>query len=225
MRKRLVALLVPVLLAVAGCTDAGPENASRTRDEAAQSRPSPFADCSGLTTDRPSAPPATGTAAATPAAAGAASATPAATGTAAAGTPLPELTLACFTGGAPVELHQIRGPAVLNLWASWCAPCRAELPAFQRLSERAEGQLTVVGVNMRDTRSGAQSIGEDFGVRFPSLIDQGEALQRSLGRKAIPMTILVDANSRIQHVDVSGALDDARLAELVRVHLGVVVPE
>lgn len=220
MRRRLVALLVPALLAVAGCTDAGPENASRTRDEAAQSRPSPFADCSGLTTDRPSAPAATGTTAATPAATGTASATPAA-----AGTPLPELTLACFTGGAPVELRQIRGPAVLNLWASWCAPCRAELPAFQRLSERAEGQLTVVGVNMRDTRSGAQSIGEDFGVRFPSLIDQGEALQRSLGRKAIPMTVLVDANSQIRHVDVSGALDDARLAELVRVHLGVVVPE
>lgn len=214
MRKRLVALLVPALLAVAGCTDAGPENASRTRDEAAQRRPSPFADCSGLTTDRPSAPPAP------PAAAGTASAPPAP-----AGTPLPELTLACFTGGAPVDLHQIRGPAVLNLWASWCAPCRAELPAFQRLSERAEGQLTVVGVNMRDTRSGAQSIGEDFGVRFPSLIDQGEALQRSLGRKAIPMTVLVDANSQIRHVDVSGALDDARLAELVRVHLGVAVPE
>lgn len=214
MRKRLVALLVPALLALAGCTDAGPENPPRTRDEAAQSRPSPFADCSGLTTDRPSAPPAT------PIAAGTASATPAA-----AGTPLPELTLACFTGGAPVDLRQIRGPAVINLWASWCAPCRAELPAFQRLSERAEGQLTVVGVNMRDTRSGAQSIGEDFGVRFPSLIDQGEALQRSLGRKAIPMTVLVDANSRIRHVDVSGALDDARLAELVRVHLGVAVPE
>lgn len=204
MRKRLVALLVPALLAVAGCTDAGPEQAPSTRDEVAQSRPSPFADCSGLTTDQPSAPPAT---------------------PAPGGTPLPELTLPCFTGGAPVDLHQIQGPAVINLWASWCAPCRAELPAFQRLSEQAEGQLTVVGVNMRDTRSGAQSIGEDFGVRFPSLIDQGEALQRALGRKAIPMTVLVDANSRIRHVDVSGALDDARLAELVRVHLGVAVPE
>ncbi|WP_025617406.1 TlpA family protein disulfide reductase [Salinispora cortesiana] len=204
MRKWLVALAVPAVLAVAGCTDAGPEPAPITRDEAAQSRPSPFADCSGLTTDRPSAPPTT---------------------PAPGGTPLPELTLTCFTGGAPVDLRQIQGPAVINLWASWCAPCRAELPAFQRLSERAEGQLTVVGVNMRDTRSGAQSIGEDFGVRFPSLIDQGESLQRALGRKAIPMTVLVDANSQIRHVDVSGALDDARLAELVRVHLGVAVPE
>jgi len=203
-RTRLVALLVPALLAVAGCTGTGPENTPVTRDEAAQSRPSPFADCSGLTADRPSAP----------------SATPAP-----GGTPLPELTLTCFTGGASVDLHQLRGPAVINLWASWCAPCRAELPAFQRLSERAEGQLTVVGVNMRDTRSGAQSIGEDFGVRFPILIDQGEALQRALERKAIPMTVLVDANSQIQHVDVSGALDDARLAELVGVHLSVAVPE
>lgn len=204
MRARLAALLVPVLLAVTGCTDAGPDNAPVTREDAAQSRPSPFADCAGLTTDGPSVPPAT---------------------TAPGGMPLPQLTLTCFTGGAPVDLHQVKGPAVINLWASWCAPCRTELPAFQRLSERAEGRLTVVGVNMRDTRSGAQSIGEDFGVRFPTLIDQGEALQRALGRNAIPMTVLVDANSEIRHVDVSGALDDARLTDLVRVHLGVAVPE
>lgn len=204
MRARLAALLVPVLLAVTGCTGAGPDNVPVTREDAAQSRPSPFADCAGLTTDGPAVPPAT---------------------PAPGGTPLPQLTLTCFTGGAPVDLHQVKGPAVINLWASWCAPCRTELPAFQRLSERADGRLTVVGVNMRDTRSGAQSIGEDFGVRFPTLIDQGEALQRALGRNAIPMTVLVDANSQIRHVDVSGALDDARLTDLVQVHLGVAVPE
>ncbi|MER7459647.1 TlpA disulfide reductase family protein [Micromonospora sp. NPDC126480] len=203
MRTRLAALLVPVLLAVAGCTGGGGgETAPTTREGAAQSRPSPFEDCARLTT----AP--TGTAA----------------GTAAEGPTLPELTLTCFTGGAPVALRDVKGPVVINLWASWCAPCRTELPAFQRLSERAEGRLTVLGVNTRDTRGGAQSIGEDFGIRFPSLVDQGEALQRALGRNAIPLTVLVDGGGRIRHVDASGALDDARLAELVREHLGVAVP-
>ncbi|MGN9778566.1 TlpA family protein disulfide reductase [Micromonospora sp. H33] len=203
MRTRLAALLVPVLLVLAGCTATG-EDAARTRDGAAQSRPSPFEDCSGLTT----APAPSGTASSVPADGG---------------TPLPELTLTCFTGGAPVALRDVRGPAVINLWASWCAPCRKELPAFQRLSERTDGRLTVLGVNTRDTRGGAQSIGEDFGVRFPTLVDQGEALQRALGRNAIPLTVLVDGDGRIRHVDTSGALDDARLADLVRQHLGVAV--
>ncbi|QGN46442.1 TlpA family protein disulfide reductase [Micromonospora sp. WMMD558] len=203
MRTRLAALLVPVLL-LAGCT-AGPEQgAPATRDGAAQNRPSPFADCAELT----AAPAPSGTATAVPGG----------------GTPLPELTLTCFTGGAPVALRDVRGPVVINLWASWCAPCRKELPAFQRLSDRADGRLTVLGVNTRDTRGGAQSIGEDFGVRFPTLVDQGEALQRALGRNAIPLTVLVDADGRIRHVDASGALDDTRLTDLVRQHLGVAVP-
>lgn len=113
---------------------------------------------------------------------------------------------------------------MINVWASWCPPCRKELPAFQRLSERTAGQLQVVGVNSRDSRSGAQSIGEDFGVRFPMLVDQGEALQRELKRNAIPLTLFVAADGQVRHIDATGALDDAKLAKLVRQHLGLAVP-
>ncbi|MGQ5259219.1 TlpA family protein disulfide reductase [Micromonospora sp. ZYX-F-536] len=202
MNRRLALLLLPLLLLVgAGCTD-GTAGEPPPRPAAAE-RPSPFQDCAALSTAPPSA---------------AGVATPASGGQA-----LPELTLACFTGGAPVTLPSIVGPAVINVWASWCPPCRKELPAFQRLSERAAGRLQVVGVNSRDSRSGAQSIGEDFGVRFPILVDQGEALQRELQRNAIPLTLFVDAQGRIRHVDATGALDDARLAELVRQHLGLEV--
>ncbi|MEU4478125.1 TlpA disulfide reductase family protein [Micromonospora sp. NPDC023966] len=198
MTRRFAYLLVPLLLAVAGCTasteeSAGPAPATRAE------RPSPFADCAPL--------------AAAPASAPAPSGTP--------GDPLPDLALSCFTGGAPVNVRDIKGPAVINVWASWCPPCRKELPAFQRLSERADGRFQVIGVNSRDSRGGAQSIGEDFGVRFPMLVDQGDAFERALGRNAFPLTVLVDADGRIRHTDSTGALDDARLAELVRTHLGV----
>lgn len=206
MNRRLALLVLPLLLAVAGCTadKAGDEPAPRP---VAAERPSPFRDCATLGTI-PSA-----------AASGSGTAAPAAGAQA-----LPELTLSCFTGGAPVALRSVAGPAVINVWASWCPPCRKELPAFQRLSERADGQLQVVGVNSRDSRSGAQSIGEDFGVRFPILVDQGEALQRELKRNAIPLTLFVDADGRVRHIDATGALDDAQLAKLVRQHLGLTVP-
>jgi len=140
------------------------------------------------------------------------------------GRPLPDLTLPCFTGGPDVALGALRGPAVINLWASWCEPCRTELPAFQRLSERAGGKVRVVGVNTRDGRDAAQSIGEDFGLRFPTLFDPYESLRGALARQLLPITLFVDGQGRIRHQDETGALDDAALAALVRRHLGVAVP-
>ncbi|MBU8857525.1 MULTISPECIES: TlpA disulfide reductase family protein [unclassified Micromonospora] len=199
MMRRLAYLLVPLLLATAGCT-ATAEEPERPAPATRAERPSPFADCAPLTV----AP---------------ASASPAPAGST--GDQLPDLTLNCFTGGTPVNLRDVKGPAVINVWASWCPPCRKELPAFQRLSDRADGRFQVIGVNSRDSRGGAQSIGEDFGVDFPMLLDQGDAFQRALERNAFPLTVLVDADGRIRHTDATGALDDARLAALVERHLGV----
>ncbi|MFY1689320.1 redoxin domain-containing protein [Plantactinospora sp. WMMB782] len=138
---------------------------------------------------------------------------------------LPALSLPCFVGTAEVAVGELRGPAVLNLWASWCAPCRKELPAFQRLAERTGDRLRVVGVNTGDARPAARSIGEDFGLRFPSLYDRDKSLLTGLGgRPVLPVTLFVDAEGRIRHRDETGALDDTELAALVRRHLGVAVP-
>ncbi|MGV9216233.1 TlpA family protein disulfide reductase [Micromonospora sp. RB23] len=207
--RRLALLAVPLTLFVGGCTDSPADDPAPK--PAAAERPSPFRDCAALGAAPAAATPSPGAVSASPAAG-------------AGGQELPALTLACFTGGAPVALRDVAGPAVINVWASWCGPCRKELPAFQRLSERTSGQLQVVGVNTRDSRSGAQSIGEDFGVRFPVLVDQGDALQRELRRNAFPLTLFVDAGGRIRHIDATGALDDASLTALVRQHLGVAVP-
>ncbi|MEV4119423.1 redoxin family protein [Micromonospora sp. NPDC049645] len=226
MNRRLAPVVLPLLLAVAGCTS-GPADDDPAPRPAAAERPSPFRDCAALSTAPTAAPSGAGTTASAPPGASTTASAPSGSGTtasAAGGQALPELTLSCFTGGAPVALREMAGPAVINVWASWCPPCRKELPAFQRLSERAGGQLQVVGVNSRDSRGGAQSIGEDFGVRFPILVDQGEALQRELKRNAIPLTLFVDADGRVRHIDASGALDDAQLTALVRQHLGLTVP-
>ncbi|BCL14411.1 TlpA family protein disulfide reductase [Micromonospora sagamiensis] len=226
MNRRVAAALLAPLLAVTGCT------AGETGRSAAPAATggSPFADCAALTAP-PSAPPA---ASAGPSAApsspavgsdGPADATSGPSGgVPGAGRDLPDLSFACFTGGTEVSLRAVRGPAVINLWASWCGPCRKELPAFQRLHERAAGQVHVIGVNTADRRPAAVSIGADFGVTFPQLVDTDERLQRELPPAAVPKTILVDAQGRIRHQDVSGALDDARLADLVRRHLDLDVP-
>lgn len=138
--------------------------------------------------------------------------------------PVPEVELPCFTGGAQVSLAAVPGPAVVNLWASWCVPCRKELPAFQRLADRTGGHLHVIGVDTRDDRADARDLATELGLTFPTLFDAGEELRTKLAGPGIPMTVLIDAQGRIRHVDISGALDDATLATLVEQHLGVVVP-
>jgi thiol-disulfide isomerase/thioredoxin len=135
---------------------------------------------------------------------------------------LPDLVLPCFSGGNPVRLADLRGPAVINLWASWCDPCREELPAMQRLADRTAGRLHVVGVDTGDAREAAASFGTDKGVTLPTLYDRDRKLVSALGRAALPVTVFVGAGGK-RYVYDRLPPDDARLAQLVRDHTGVTV--
>jgi len=142
-----------------------------------------------------------------------------------AGAPMiPAVTLPCFTGGQSVALARLGRPAVINLWASWCPPCRAELPEFQRFADAAGDGLIVLGVVTGDTRSAAAAVAKDTGITFPAVFDADESLRRGLGRAGLPITIFVDASGRVRHVyQASELLTQSTLETLAREHLGVVV--
>jgi cytochrome c biogenesis protein CcmG/thiol:disulfide interchange protein DsbE len=131
---------------------------------------------------------------------------------------LPDLTLPCFDGKQQVALRGLRGPLVVNLWASWCQPCRTELPAFQRLADK--GKVPVLGVASNDLRDRSASLGEDLGVRFPNVFDADGKLMGALGYSTLPVTIFVAADGRTT-VHTAPALTDETLAALVKQHLGV----
>lgn len=186
-------VLSAVLLGLAGCTATSPPT---------QQVRSPFDPC-------PSA-------AATP---------PAGAGDSSAGSDaaLPAVTLPCFSGGEPVVLARLGRPTIVNFWASYCQPCRTELPELQRFADATAGRLVVVGVVTRDSRPAAASAGVDFGVTFPSVEDRSSELLSTLGRNALPVTLFIDAHGRIRHQDVSGALTYERLSELATQYLGISV--
>jgi thiol-disulfide isomerase/thioredoxin len=142
-------------------------------------------------------------------------------GTPPASDPLPSLTLPCFTGGTPVALSKLGKPAVINLWASWCAPCRTELPQLQAFADEAGDRVWVLGVVTGDVWSRAAYAGEDFGVRFPTVFDSDRQLQRALGRNALPVTLFVAADGSVRAIDTSGALTLEKLRGLAQEHLGV----
>lgn len=135
---------------------------------------------------------------------------------------LPDLELPCFAGGEQVRLTSLRGPAVINLWGSWCGPCREELPVIQELADATEGRLLVLGVDTRDERDHGASFAADHGISMPTLFDREQKLLSALGRTALPLTVFV--NEAGEHYVYSGRpLDKPALGELVRTRTGVTV--
>jgi thiol-disulfide isomerase/thioredoxin len=105
--------------------------------------------------------------------------------------------------GNPLDLADYRGKVVvLNVYASWCPPCRAEMPTVVELAEHADpAQVAYLGVNIRDNDSAARAFGENFGVGFPSFDDPGSAvllaLSDELGPYSMPSTVVLDREGRL----------------------------
>jgi cytochrome c biogenesis protein CcmG, thiol:disulfide interchange protein DsbE len=119
-------------------------------------------------------------------------------------------------------VSQLRGPAVINLWASWCAPCREELPAMQRLADATAGRLHVVGVDSGDDRDAAVDFATSRKVTLPTLSDPDRKLLGVIGRVNLPITVFIDPAGK-RHVYDQAPPDDVRLAALVRAYTGVAV--
>jgi thiol-disulfide isomerase/thioredoxin len=140
----------------------------------------------------------------------------------AAASPLPDLTLSCLGGSGSVPLRRLTGtPTVYNLWASWCAPCREELPVFARLSASAGSSLRVVGVASEDATGNSISFAADNALPFPSLEDRDGDLARGLRKRGLPITVLVRADGSVADVYQGQPLTDTTLRALVKDELGV----
>jgi thiol-disulfide isomerase/thioredoxin len=119
-----------------------------------------------------------------------------------------------LVGGGEMDLESFRGrPVVLNFWATWCEPCRAEMPALERAQQqyRAEG-LAVIGVDMQEGDAEIQAFLEQVGVTFPSLVDRTGEVTRQWRATGLPTTFMIDRQGIIRDVRV-GPLTDEMLAE------------
>lgn len=136
---------------------------------------------------------------------------------------LPDVTLPCLGGGRPVHLAGLRGkPTVLNIWASWCAPCREELPVLQEFHQRADGRVRMLGVDFEDTQpDAALQLLARSGVTYPQVADFDKAIDQGLGRHPVPMTVLVDADGNVVSALPLQVTSADQLAALVEKTLGV----
>ena len=115
---------------------------------------------------------------------------------------LPEVSLPCLGGGDAVRLDRVEGPAVVPLWASWCEPCKDELPLFARLAREQSGRLSVLGVDYQDVQPDlAIDLLRRSGARFPQVADPAGVLADHYRVRGLPGMLWVRADGSATFVN------------------------
>lgn len=132
------------------------------------------------------------------------------------GEPVPDFTLKTMNGADTVSASQLIGqPLLINFWASWCLPCRAESPALERAyrANRDRG-LVILGINSpaQDKLAEARAFVEEFGLTYPMLWDDGDEVLNRFGVLGLPTSIFVNRDGRVQRIKIGG-MDEQQLAE------------
>jgi peroxiredoxin len=116
-------------------------------------------------------------------------------------TAAPDFTLPT-TLGPNLRLQEQRGKVVLvNFWATWCGPCKQEMPELNKLYDkyRASG-FVLLGVNVDDNARHASEVAAKLGLRFPVLLDTDKTVSRLYELSTMPTTVLIDRDGRVRHV-------------------------
>lgn len=118
-----------------------------------------------------------------------------------AGQPAPDFVLKSASG-TNLRLSEYRGNVVMiNFWATWCGPCRQEMPLLNDLFSRYERVgFSLLGVNIDDDSRRAMDMAEELGVSFPVLFDERKEVSRLYQVEAMPVTVLVDREGKVRHV-------------------------
>jgi len=105
--------------------------------------------------------------------------------------------------GEKISLEDLRGhPVLINFWATWCGPCRLEMPAFQDRFDQYEGDLQVVAVNFDEPQDDVQAFVDEMELTFDILLDPGAEVQQLYQIRGYPTSFFVDADGiiRVQHI-------------------------
>lgn len=126
---------------------------------------------------------------------------------------LPKADLPCFNEAGTVDASQLAGPAVINLWASWCGPCRKEMPMLAEAA-RTNPDVQFVGVNTQDGGENAAELLAKTGVTYPQLVDLDAVVLGYTRVPGLPVTLALDSDGVV--VDrVIGEVSKEELATML----------
>jgi thiol-disulfide isomerase/thioredoxin len=136
---------------------------------------------------------------------------------------LPAVTLPCLGGGRPVDVAGLRGPLILNFWASWCGACREEMPALAAYA-KSQSAVKVVGVDFLDPHpDSALKLATSSKVSYPLVSDPAGHLDRAAPLphlSGLPMTVFLDARGDIAHIEFTSYDSEKDVAAAAQQYLG-----
>ena len=113
----------------------------------------------------------------------------------------PDFTLHVMNG-ANLRLQEQRGRVVMvNFWATWCGPCRQEMPQLNRLYEKYHAAgFVLLGINVDDDTSKAAEVAGKLGVTFPVLLDTDKTVSKLYELSTMPSTVIIDRDGKVRYV-------------------------
>jgi thiol-disulfide isomerase/thioredoxin len=131
--------------------------------------------------------------------------------------------LICLDGESSVDVANLQGPAIVNVWASWCPPCVGEMEYFRQLQANKPESLLLLGINMEEakTTDGTNFIIEN-GITWPNLAD-AHGLTKSLNGTGVPVTLFIDETGSVLHREMGAFKSYADLTNRINEVLGIQV--
>ena len=129
--------------------------------------------------------------------------------------------LGCLDGSSGASVNALRGPMIINVWGSWCGPCKEEIPIFRSFYEKVGGKLQLIGV---DVEEASINDGRDFvlknGITWPNLFDS-DGRSRAYFGMGVPVTWFIASSGRVEYKKIGAIKNEIELIALTSKYLGV----
>ena len=129
--------------------------------------------------------------------------------------------LECLDGSEGAQLGALRGPMVINVWGSWCGPCKKEIPYFVAFNKKALGKVALIGVDVEEANAkDGQRFVEENGVTWPNLYDPDGRSRQYFGM-GVPVTWFIAPDGSVAYKKIGEISGEKELIDLTEKYLGI----
>jgi len=129
--------------------------------------------------------------------------------------------LNCLDGTTGAAINSLKGPLIINVWGSWCGPCKQEIPIVRSFYKKAQGKVALVGVDVEEASIKAgQSFVENNGITWPNLYDSNGSSRAYFGM-GVPVTWFISADGKVAYKHIGVLKNEIELITLTSQYLGV----
>jgi cytochrome c biogenesis protein CcmG/thiol:disulfide interchange protein DsbE len=131
------------------------------------------------------------------------------------------INLDCLDGSSGASINSLKGPMVVNVWGSWCGPCKAEMPILRSFSKKAEGKIALIGVDVEEASiEDGRSFVKDNGITWPNLFD-AKGSSRTYFGMGVPVTWFIAPDGSVAYKHIGVLKNEIDLITLTSKYLGV----